>query len=127
MGADFEGLAAGLRAGTRGSDPHVRAAVELLIGQGEHWLNREDFRVAAIGGNGMLGGELAEARVRWDEARQFLAGPGMTASTSQRAILDIAIAIGSNSYRLSRMDDEQARAIVKAFADALNVEVIIGD
>ena len=44
---DQAALIAGLRAWTRGHDPHVRAAVELLI---EHnvWLRRADFTQGCI-------------------------------------------------------------------------------
>jgi hypothetical protein len=116
--ADFDETVTGLRRWTKDRDPHVRAAVELLIAQGSYWLRREDFRAAAIGT------DAAEMWVRWHEATQFRIGPGASASSSERAILDIAVTIGSDRFRLSRMNDEQAGAIVKAFADALDAEAI---
>jgi hypothetical protein len=115
--ADFGKTVTALRAWTKDHDPHVRAAVELLVTD-EYWLRREDFRAAAIGAG------TTEMWVRWNEAALFRIGPGASASRSQRAILDIAVAIGRDDYRLSRMNDEQAGAIAKAFADALEAEAI---
>lgn len=118
---DFERLVTSLRRWTKNHDPHVRAAAELLIWD-RYWLERLDFRAAAMGQN-----EAGQAWIAWDDAARFRAGPGATASSSQLAILDIAVAIGGDAFRLSRMDDGQARAIVAAVAGALAVEVIIGD
>jgi len=79
---DRAALIAGLRAWTRDHDPHVRAAVELLI---EHdvWLRRADFTRARIVCSGR------EAYVNWVAARAF-ADAGTVASTSETAILDLA-------------------------------------
>ena len=81
-------IIAGLRAWTRGHDPHVRAAVELLI---EHdvWLRRADFTRACVRScNG-------QAWIDWQAARVF-ADAGAVASTSEMAILDLAVALGEN-------------------------------
>ena len=106
-------LIAGLRAWTRDHDPHVRAAVELLI---EHdvWLRRADFTRACIrlprpGG-----------LVNWEAARAF-ADAGTVASTSEMAILDLAVALGENRYRLSIMGAANARSIATAVARAAGV------
>jgi len=107
--ADFGELVAALRSWTRNHDPHVRAAVELLITHG-HWLRREDFTSECVR---QVGGVTV---IDWNHA----AGPWY-ASSSEVAMLDLAVAIGSDRYRLSRMDDENAGAIVKAFAAALAV------
>ena len=112
--ADFDKTVTALRRWTKDHDPHVRAAVELLIWDG-YWLRRKDFRSAAIGTG------TTERWVRWDEAARFRTGPGATASSSELAILDVAVAIGNDRFKLSRMNDEQAGAIVKAFAAALVV------
>ena len=106
-------LIAGLRAWTRDHDPHVRAAVELLI---EHdvWLRRADFTRACIVRSGR------EAYVNWVAARAF-ADAGTVASTSEMAILDLAVALGENRYRLSIMGAANARSIATAVARAAGV------
>jgi hypothetical protein len=109
---DFDGTVKGLRAWTKDHDPHVRAAVELLCWH-ETWLRRRDFCKAVLdyGGHGSI-------RIGWAEAREF-AGTIAHASTSEMAILDLAIAIGEDRYRLRIMGDAHAKAIVRAFASAL--------
>ena len=106
-------LIAGLRAWTRGHDPHVRAAVELLI---EHdvWLRRGDFTRACVRSRG------GEAWIDWQAARAFT-DAGTAASTSEMAVLDLAVALGENRYRLSIMGDGNARAIATAVAIAVGV------
>ena len=104
-------LITGLRAWTRDHDPHVRAAVELLI---EHdvWLRRADFTRACVRSRG------GEAWIDWQAARAFAdTRPG--ASTSELAILDLAVALGENRYRLSVMGTANSRAIAAAVARAV--------
>ena len=115
--ADFDRTVTALRRWAKDQDPHRRAAVELMIWN-EFWLRRDDFRAAAIGS------DARQAWVRWEEAARFRAGPGASASSSELAILDVAVAIGKDVFRLSRMNDEQAGAVVRAFADALEAEGI---
>jgi len=111
--SNLEALVAGLRAWTRGHDAHVRAAVELLIWH-EFWLRRQDFIRAAVVRRGK------EAWIDWDVAREFADGkPG--ASTSELAILDLAVALGENRYRLSIMGSAHSRAIADAVAQAAGV------
>ena len=78
-------LAAALRAWTRHHDPHVRAAVELLI-EHDFWLRRADFTRACIFRSGR------EAYVDWVAARAFT-DAGAVASTSEMAVLDLAVAL----------------------------------
>jgi hypothetical protein len=106
-------LVAALRTWIRGHDPHVRAAVELLI---EHdvWLRRPDFTRACISRSGR------EAYVNWVAARTF-ADAGAVASTSEMAILDLAVALGENRYRLSIMGDTHSRWIATTVARAVGV------
>lgn len=104
-------LIAALRAWTRHHDSHVRAAVELLIWH-EYWLRRADFTRACIARSGR------EASVDWRAARAFTdAGPG--ASTSEMAVLDLAVALGENRYRLSIMGAAHSRMIAAAVARAV--------
>jgi hypothetical protein len=104
-------LAAALRTWTRHHDPHVRAAVGLLI-EHDFWLRRPDFTGAC------LHRDRGQAWIDWQAARAFAdAGPG--ASTSQLAILDLAVALGENRYRLSIMGAANSRAIATAVARAV--------
>jgi hypothetical protein len=117
--ADFAALVTGLRHWTRDHDPHVRAAVELLISDGR-WLRRRDFVSACVTD------DPAETWISWHEARDFIDSHRSAASTTEMAVLEIAVAIGSNKYKLSYMNDGQAHMIVDAFAGALGVGIIRG-
>jgi hypothetical protein len=108
---DFDTLVRLLRRWTHNHDPHVRAAVELLI-KHETWIRRADFRRAAIEANSR------EAWINWRKAREF-ADAGPTASTSEMAVLDLAVAIGENRYRFSIMGRANSRMIAQAVARAL--------
>jgi len=106
-------LAETLRAWTRSHDPHVRAAVELIIWH-DSWLRRADFTSAAI-----RRGKY-ESTVDWGAAREFVdAGP--RASTSEMAILDLAVALGENRYRLSIMGASHSQAIADAVRTAVGL------
>ena len=115
--ADFDSTVKALRKWTRGHDPHVRAAVELLVWH-EAWLRRADFTRACV-----FRDDDGAAWIGWIEAREFASSGRARASTSETAVLELAVAIGSNQYKLSHMGDAHAKAIVKAFADALGAEV----
>ncbi len=111
-GADAA-LAAALRAWTRHHDPHVRAAVGLLI-EHDFWLRRPDFTRACVHH------DRGQAWIDWQAARAFIdAGPG--ASTSQLAVLDLAVALGENRYHLSIMGAANSRSIATAVARAVGV------
>ncbi len=106
-------LVAALRTWTRGHDPHVRAAVELLI-EHDFWLRRPDFTRACVHSR------RGEAWIDWRAARAFV-DAGSVASTSEMAILDLAVALGENRYRLSIMGDTHSRWIATAVARAVGV------
>jgi hypothetical protein len=91
--SDFDTLVRLLRRWTHNHDPHVRAAVELLI-EHETWIRRADFPRAAIEGNAR------EAGINWRKAREFV-DSGSAASTSEMAVLDLAVALGENRYWFS--------------------------
>jgi hypothetical protein len=105
----FEEITAGLRAWAAG-DRLNTAAVELLITH-ETWLRRRDFLDACIDPSEDM------ARIGWDDARRF--EPDSLASTTERAVLRLAIAIGSDDYRLAAMGRANSEAIVQAFTTAL--------
>lgn len=109
--AGFDPLVAALRNWTRGHDAHVSAAVELLIDH-EMWLRRADFIRAAVRKHG------SEAWIVWPDARAFVSA-GARASTSEMAVLDLAVALGENRYRLSIMGHVHSRWIAQAVARAV--------
>jgi hypothetical protein len=100
-----------LRRWTHNHDPHVREAVELLIGH-QTWIRRTGFQRACI----ELGSR--EARINWRKARQFV-DAGSVASTSEMAILDLAVALGENRYKFSIMGPANSRMIAMAVVRAL--------
>jgi hypothetical protein len=108
--ADFDAIVAGLRAWAEG-DWIATAATELLISH-ETWVRRSDFaRACTDSGEGMT-------RIRWDDARAFADG-GPRCSTTELAVLRLAVAIGSDEYRLAAMGRANADMILRAFATAL--------
>ncbi len=109
--SDFDTLVRALRRWTKDHDPHVRAAVELLI-EHETWIRRADSQRACIERDGR------EAWVNWRKAREF-ADSGSVASTSEMAVLDLAVAIGENRYKFSVMGPAHSRMIAQAVARAL--------
>jgi hypothetical protein len=113
MTSTTETLIKHLRAWTREHDAHVRAAVELLIWH-EFWLRRADFRSAAIVQR------RGEAWIDWDAAREFV-DAGARASTSEMAILDLAVALGEDRYRLNIMGSAHSRAIADAVRQAVGL------
>jgi hypothetical protein len=116
----FEDLAAGLRGWARGGTAHEQAVVELLIWH-ETWLRRPDFKGACI--TQMAPGLIA--RIDWEEAREFVdrgwAQRGqrtLPASSSQRRLLDFAVALGENMFGLSSMGVVHKWNMANAFARA---------
>ena len=112
--SDFGTLVRALRRWTADHDPHVRAAVELLVWH-EHWLRRQDFQRACIHDDTAIDGS---TWIHWRHAREFF-DSGPRGSSSELAILDLAVALGENRYRLSIMGDAHSRAIAQAVARAL--------
>ncbi len=109
--SDFDTLVVRLHRWTHNHDLHVRAAVELLI-EHETWIRRADFRRACIEQ------DAREAWVNWRKAREFV-DSGSTASTSEMAVLDLAVALGENRYRFSIMGPANSQMIAHAVARAL--------
>jgi hypothetical protein len=108
-----ETLVTGLRHWTRDHDLHVRAAVELLIDHG-FWLRRQDFTRLAVHRDS------GEAWINWRAAREFV-NEGAVASTSEMAILDLAVALGEDRFRFNIMGPNTSRMIARAVADAVGV------
>ena len=121
----FEDLAAGLRGYYRGGTAHEQAAVELLIWH-ESWLRRPDFREACITQRaaGLV------ARIDWYEAREFIdrgysrrGERPVPASSSQRRVLDLAVALGEDQFGLSGLGRAHKRAVAQAFAAAAGLRL----
>jgi hypothetical protein len=108
---DFDTLVRLLRRWTHNHDPHVRAAVELLI-EHETWIHRADFQRACVEQNNR------EAWISWRKAREFVEA-GSTASSSEMAVLDLAVALGENRYKFSIMGPANSGMIAQAVARAL--------
>jgi hypothetical protein len=115
-----ETLIAGLRAWTKDHDAHVRAAVELLIGNGG-WLRRQDFRAACVRGTAR---KADVPWISWPLARAFY-DSGPLGSTSQMAILDLAVALGEDQYRIGIMGHAHRRSIATAVMAACGLGEIV--
>jgi hypothetical protein len=106
-----------LRRWTAHHDPHVTAAVELLISH-DRWLRRRDFLTAAV----HVDHDDRSAWICFREAREaFDAGLFDRASTTEHAVLDLAIALGTDQYRLSAMGDANSRDIAAAVTAAVGL------
>ncbi len=104
----------GLRRWTRTHDAHVRAAVELLIGH-DVWLRRTEFRAACVHADGD-----GEVWIDWRAAREaFDSGEFDRCSSTERAVLDLAIALGTDRYRLNAMGPANSQLIAHAVAAAV--------
>jgi predicted esterase len=100
-----------LRAWSAGMDAHVHAAVELLIAH-ETWLCRRDFLTAAVRVR-----QPAVAWINWRDAREaFDAGCFDQSSSTERAVLDLAIALGEDRYRLSAMGHGNGALVATSLA-----------
>lgn len=106
-------LITGLRKWTTNHDDHVRAAVELLIAH-DYWLRNSRFTRAAV----------TQAQdgpyIAWSRARvAFDSGEFNRSSTSELAVLDLAITLGENRFKLSHMGTHNSMLIADAVATAV--------
>jgi len=92
----------------------VRAAVELLIDH-DCWLHRADFTWACVHR------DARQAWIDWAAARRF-ADAGTVASSSEMAVLDLAVALGRKPLRLSIMGAANSRRIAAAVARAVRIQ-----
>ena len=109
--------ASGLR-WSREGDPHVTAALALLATHG-YWPAREDFFTECVHVDGD-----GTAWIGWQAARRF-AEDQPQASSSQLAILRLAVALATDQYRLSRTSVEEGAAIIRAVATATGMEAML--
>jgi hypothetical protein len=113
----YPALVEGLRAWAAEQDQHIRAAVELLIEHGV-WLHRPEFCKLAV----RTAAGRREAWISWSDARaSFTEGAFLTASSTEVAILDLAIALGENRYRLSSLGAYHSRMVAAAVCRAVGV------
>lgn len=112
----------GLRAWTRDHDPHVRAAVELLIGHSDSmWLRRPDFVADYVT-------EGREATVDFRALADALAdGRGPGASSTEVGVLRLAADIGTDRWRLSRLGEDATWRAMAAFVQASGWDQPRGD
>ncbi len=109
--SDFDTTVRVLRRWIAHHDPHVRAAVELLI-EHETWIRRAGFQRACVERNAR------EAWINWRKAREFV-NAGSAASATEMAVLDLAVALGENRFKFSIMGPANSRMIAQAVARAL--------
>lgn len=113
---DFDSRVRGLRSWAESWGADVRAAVELLIWKG--WPRRSDFNDACVTqyAPGLI------ARIDWFQAEHFPATAARV-SSSERAILELAVALADREYSWLRFTgDAHAEAVVKAIAAAMGVD-----
>lgn len=117
MTANLDALTADLRQWIANHDPHVQAAVNLLI-EHDYWLRTGRFVKAAVvkASDGHY--------IAWSKAREaYDAGEFDRSSTSELAVLDLAIALGENRFKLTSMGRVNGRSMAQAFASALGLNV----
>jgi hypothetical protein len=109
-------VAAGLRLWAEGHDTQVRAAVELLIRHGV-WLRRMDLHATALHRD-----PDGTYWIDWTSLRSELdAGRYDHIPARERAVLDLALAMAADRYRLSQMGTGTARLIADAVTGALGL------
>lgn len=115
---DFETTVHALRRWAGQMSAGDRAAVELLAWH-ETWLRRPDFTDTATETRGV------HMAVNWQAAREFIVrgyrcqhAAAVPSTTSQRRILDIAVALGEDKFGLSGFGLAHKRAAAEAFAAA---------
>lgn len=110
-------MVAGLHAWIDGHDPHVQAAVWLLLAH-ETWPRRPEFVTACVN-HSPDGGwwiDFRAARVAFEH------GEFDKSSSTERAVLDLAIALGTDRYLFASMGPGNARAIATALAHAVGAD-----
>ncbi len=109
-------VAAGLRLWAENHDAHVRAAVELLIRHGA-WLRRMDLHARALHRD-----PDGSYWIDWTSLRRdFDAGRYDHTPARERAVIDLALAMAADRYRLSEMGTGNARLIADAVTTALGL------
>jgi hypothetical protein len=114
MSRDTDTMVAGLRRWARTHDLTTKAAVELLVTHGL-WLRRPEFR-DLLHHDRVAG----DCWISWREAREaFDRNAFVRASSTEIAVLDLAIALGEDRYRFNRMGGGTAAVVSAAVEVAL--------
>ena len=90
----------------------MQAAVWLLLTH-DVWPRRPEFRAVCGHDTGVWWIDWGSARTAFDE------GAFDRASSTERAVLDLAIELGRDRFRFSRMGAANSRAIVQAVRHSL--------
>ena len=117
VGGTDRGVVAGLHAWIDGHEPHAQAAVWLLLAH-EVWPRRSDFLHAAVqrSADGVWWIDFTAARTAFDTGAF---GP---ASSTELAVLDLEIALGTDRFRFRAMSPGNARAVATAVAHAVGAD-----
>jgi hypothetical protein len=112
-------VVAGLHRWIDGHDAHVQAAVWLLLAH-EVWPRRAEFVAACVNRStdGIYWVNWAAARTAFDRGDFHRAGR----SSTELAVLDLAIALGSDRFRFSAMGTANARTVATAVAHAVGAD-----
>lgn len=113
-GTEAGGVVAGLHRCIDGHNPHVQAAVWLLLAH-EVWPRRGEFLRACVhrAPDGGWWIDFTAARTAFEN------GAFTEASSTERAVLDLAIALGTDRFAFRAMGPGNARAIATAVAHAV--------
>lgn len=112
MPDETDALITGLRAWTKDHDPHVRAAVELLIVH-DHWLYDDGFIAACVQ-------HTQETYISWVAADAYLASDP-PCSPGEASVLRAAIDLGMNRWGLSRLDVRNKQRVMDAVRTAVGL------
>ncbi|MFI7467513.1 hypothetical protein [Nonomuraea sp. NPDC049646] len=107
-------LPTGLAAWLHRHDAHVQAAVQLLVDHG-HWLNDPTFVAVAIqhSTTGLL------SYIDWDRVQQAIDDRAFPATTSELAILRLAVMLGRDDLNLCTLDQRHREQVLQAMTYAL--------
>jgi len=106
-----------LRAWASTSDKNVQAAVGLLIDH-DYWLANGRFVRAAVVDK-HISADVDGAYIKWHSARQaFDAGLFNGPNTTQMAVLDFAIDLGTDRFRLNNMGSWHLKRMAQAMVEA---------
>lgn len=110
-------VVAGLHAWIDGHDAHVQAAVWLLLAH-EVWPRRAEFLHACVqrSADGQWWIDFRAARTAFDD------GEFGTASSTELAVLDLAITLGTDRFRFRAMGPSNASAVATAVAHAVGAD-----
>ncbi|QNG55628.1 hypothetical protein H6H00_15445 [Pseudonocardia petroleophila] len=110
-------VVAGLHRWIDDHDPHVQAAIWLLLAH-EVWPRRADFRQACVhhSPDGGWWIDFRAARIAFDN------GAFDTAASTELAVLDLAITLGTDRFRFRAMGPGNARAVATAVAHAVGTD-----